>query len=164
MAVDSSWGEWWRTFLGFSLDGRAKGLKILHDRYIQESQHIVRLRQHAQRMQYRQFRDSLLAIAADKAKHIEWIAEKINLLGGRMPDVPTITDAEKTSWQYLSEDLNEVERYSMNLLEQAHSLRGELPTVAEVLERIYEDCRRHREILREMLMRSDPQSHLSYLA
>jgi rubrerythrin len=164
MAVDKSWGEWWRGFLGLSLDDRANGLKILTDRYVKESQRIARFSQHAQQMQYPQFRDKLLAIAADEAKHLEWLAEKIKLLGGRLPDVPPVPTAEKSSWQYLLEDLNEEQQRAAELIEQAHSLRGELPTVAEVLERIYDDGIRHRETLREMLMRSDPQSHLTYLS
>lgn len=164
MAVGKSWGEWWREFLGLSLDVRAKALAILNDRYVKGSQHVVHYRQHADRMQYSQFRDRLLAIAADEAKHVEWIAEKIKLLGGTLPDVPPLTSTEKTSWQYLLEDLNEEQRYSGELIEQARSIREELPAVAEVLERIYEDGRKHRDTLRELLMRSDPQSHLSYLS
>jgi bacterioferritin (cytochrome b1) len=163
MAVNKSWSAWWREFLGHSSDGTRKALEILSQRYLEASQHAARFTQHAERMQYPHFRDRLLTIAAEKAKHGEWIAEQIKLLGGRLPDVPPLTVTEKTSWQYLSEDLNEEQQRSVALIEQARSLRAELPAVAEVLERIYEDSRRHRETLREMLMRSDPQSHLSYL-
>jgi bacterioferritin (cytochrome b1) len=163
MAVNKSWSAWWREFLGHSPDGTRKALEILSQRYIEASQQIARFTHHAERMHYPHFRDSLLAIAAEKAKHVEAIAEKIKLLGGRLPDVPPLTITEKTSWQYLSEDLNEELQRSVGLIEQARTLRAELPAVAEVLERIYEDSRRHRETLREMLMRSDPQSHLSYL-
>jgi|RhiMetdeSRZDD1v2_1073273.scaffolds.fasta_scaffold108968_4 rubrerythrin len=164
MAVNKSWSAWWREFFrGHSPDGTRKALEILSQRYVEASQHAARFTQHAERMQYPHFRDRLLTIAAEKAKHGEWIAEKIKLLGGRLPDVPTLTVTEKTSWQYLSEDLNEEQQRSGQLIEQARSLRAELPAVAEVLERIYEDSGRHRETLREMLMRSDPQSHLSYL-
>ena len=163
MAANKSWSAWWREFLGQSPDGTRKALEILGQRYVEASQHAARFTQHAERMQYPHFRDRLLTIAAEKAKHGEWIAEKIKLLGGRLPDVPPFTVTEKTSWQYLSEDLNEEQQRSAALIEQARSLRAELPAVAQVLERIYEDSRGHRETLREMLMRSDPQSHLSYL-
>ena len=164
MAIDKSWREWWREFLGLSLDTRAKALKILNDRYVDESQHVARFSYHAERMQYPQFRDQLLAMAAEETKHVEWIAEKIKLLGGRLPDVPPFTEPAKTSWQYIRQDLEKEQHRSVELLEQARSVRDELPAVAEVLERIYEDAKKHRETLREMLMRSDPQSHLSYLA
>ena len=158
-----SWRTWWRAFLGRATDGSREALEILNQRYIEAEHQVARFRHHAERMQYPHFRDRLLTIAAEKAKHGEWIAEQIKLLGGRLPDVPPLTVTEKTSWQYLSEDLNEEQQRSVALIEQARSLRAELPAVAEVLERIYEDSRRHRDTLREMLMRSDPQSHLSYL-
>jgi bacterioferritin (cytochrome b1) len=164
MAVNKGWSAWWREFLGHSPDGTRKALEILSQRYVEASQQVARFTHHAERMHYPHFRDRLLAIAAEKAKHVEAIAEKIKLLGGRLPDVPPPTITEKTSWQYLSEDLNEEQQRSVELIEQARTVRAELPAVAEVLERIYEDSRRHRETLREMLMRSDPQSHLSYLA
>jgi bacterioferritin (cytochrome b1) len=163
MPVQKSWSAWWRKFLGWSCDGTSKALEILSRRYIDASQDVVRFTHHADRMQYAHFRNRLLTIATEKAKHSEWIAEKIKLLGGRLPDVPPLTITEKTSWQYLSEDLNEEQQRAVELIEQVRSLRAELPAVAEVLERIYEDSRRHRETLRQMLMRSDPQSHLSYL-
>jgi rubrerythrin len=164
MLVGKSRGEWWRGFLGFPPDVKAKALAILNDRYVKGSQHVAHYRQQADKMQYSQFGDRLLAIAADEAKHVEWIAEKIKLLGGTLPDVPPPTTTEKTSWQYLLEDLNEVQQCSGELIEQARSIREELPAVAEVLEQIYEDGKRHQETLRELLMRSDPQSHLSYLS
>lgn len=158
MAEGKSWSDWWRSFLGFSADGDQQAIAILAKRYIEKSQHVSRFTQHAQRMQYRQFRDKLLAIAADEAQHVDWLAEKIKLFGGRLPDVPPIPAELKNSWQYLLEDLNNEQRYSAELIEQAHSIREELPTVAATLERIYEDSNRHRNEIREMLMKSDPQS------
>jgi bacterioferritin (cytochrome b1) len=164
MSVNKRWRAWWREFLGRTPDGTSKALEVLSERYIEASHQVVRFTRHAERMQYPHFRDRLLTIATEKAKHAEWIAEKISLLGGPLPDVPPLVVTEKTSWQYLSEDLNEEQQRAVELIEQARRLRTELPAVADVLERIYDDSKRHRETLREMLMRSDPQSHLSYLA
>ena len=65
---------------------------------------------------------------------------------------------EKNSWQYLLADLNEEKHCSAELIEQMQSVRDELPDIAEVLERIYEDGEKHRAEIRDMLMRSDPQS------
>ena len=112
----------------------------------------------------RNFGQKLLAIAADEAKHVERLAEKIKLFGGRLPDVPPVPAATKNSWQYLLEDLNEEQRSAAGLIEQAQSLRAEFPAVAEVLEGIYADGMRHREQIREMLMKSDPQSLSLWLA
>jgi len=164
MSDKNSWSEWWRQFLGFSADGSHKASEILMERYIEKSQHVTRFTQHAERMQYQQFRQKLLAIAADEANHVERLAEKIKLFGGRLPGVPPVPAATKNSWQYLLEDLNEEQRSAAGLIEQAQSLRAEFPAVAEVLERIYADGMRHREQIREMLMKSDPQSLSLWLA
>ena len=164
MSDKNSWSEWWRQFLGFSVDRSRQASEILMQRYIEKSQHVARFTQHAERMQYQQFRQKLLTIAADEAKHVEWLAEKIKLFGARLPDVPPVPAATKNSWQYLLEDLNEEQHSEAGLIEEAQSLREEFPAVAEVLERIYADGMRHREQIREMLMKSDPQSLSLWLA
>jgi rubrerythrin len=158
MTVSNSWSEWWRRFLGLASNGYERAVEILRQRYIEESQHVARFSRHAEKMQYPQFRDALLRIAADETKHLDWIAEKLRLLGSRPPDVPEIVTTEKNSWQYLLEDLGEEQECASELLEQARSVRDEMPTVAELLERIYEDGKNHRAEIREMLMKSDPQS------
>ena len=158
MVYERSWSDWWRKFLGFSPDGYRAVVKILQDRYIDEMRHVRRYTQHAQRMQYPQFRERLLRIAADEARHAEWLAEKITLFGGELPNVPDVSNGEKNSWQYLLADLDAERRCSAELIEEMHTVREELPDIARVLERIYEDGEKHRAEIRDMLMRSDPQS------
>lgn len=161
MAESGRW-DWWHDFLGLPSRGARRALDILTQCYIRKRRHAALFRQHAERMPYPQFRDKLSALADDEGKHAEWLAEKIKLLGGRVPDVPGVSDTEKSSWQYLMEDLAAEQQCAADLVEQAQSLREELPSVAEVLERIYQDGHSHRETLREMLMRSDPQSRLVF--
>jgi bacterioferritin (cytochrome b1) len=153
-----NWLEWWRGFLGLSPTGYRQVVDILRQRYIEEIQHVKRFTQHAQRMQYPQFREKLLRIASDEAHHAEWIAEKITLLGGKLPVVPEIPATEKNSWQYLLADLDEEKHCAAEVMEQIQSIGAELPGVTEVLQRISEDGKKHCEEIREMLMRSDPQS------
>lgn len=150
--------SWWRCFLGLAPHPYLRAIEILRARYIEERQHVTRFTQHAQKMQYLQFRAKLLSIAAEEAKHAEWIAEKINLLGGQVPEVPAVPPTEQNSWQYLLTDLEEEKHCSEELLEQIQTLRPELPQVAAVLQRIYEDGSKHRQTIREMLIRSDPQA------
>ncbi len=164
MTGKNSWSQCWRQFLGISADGYTRASQILSERYIQKSQHAARFTQQAERMQYPQFRKKLLDIAADEAKHVEWLAEKIKLFGGRLPPVPAMSEPAKNSWQYLLEDLTEEQHCSSDLLEQAQSLREEFPAIADVLERIYQEGVKHRAIIRDMLMKSDPQSLSSWLA
>ena len=158
MTYEKSWSDWWRQFLGVSAGGYDHVVKILCARYAEEMQHVQRYTEHAERMQYPQFREKLLRMAADEARHAEWLAEKITLFGGKIPNVPISPPTTKNSWQYLLADLEEERHCSDDLIEIMQTVRDELPDIAAVLERIYEDSERHRSEIRGMLMRSDPQS------
>ena len=161
MVARKSWLDWWLKFLDVGPDGSERALEVLARRYVEEKQHSERFIQHAQRMQYPQFRHKLLAIAAAETEHADCLAEKIKSLGGRLPDVPAAPCATKTSWQYLLEDLTEEQLCAGKLFEEACELREELPAVSELLQHIYDDESAHCSELRNMLMRSDPQSHLA---
>ena len=156
MVSSKAWTEEWRGFLGLS--SAAKALEILWRLYIEESQHAAIFAQHASRMHYPQFRAKLLEIAARETKHSEWIGEKIKLLGGSLPVVPPVAPAGGNSWELLLEDLEDESRCAGELLEQAMRLEADFPSVANLLRRIYEDEQKHRNEIREMLMRSDPLS------
>jgi len=158
MVYQKSWSDWWRQFLGVSPDGYREVLKLLQERYIEEMRHVKLYTEHAQRMRYPQFRERLLAIAADEARHAEWLAGRIGLFGGKLPSVPETAASEKNAWQDLLADLDEEKHCSAELVEIMQTVRNELPQVAEALERIYEDGIKHRAEIRDMLMRSDPQS------
>lgn len=158
------WSDWWREFFGFSTDPDRYAREILSARYLEKTQRVAQLNQQAERMQYPQFRKKLLEIAADETKHTEWLAEKIKILGGRLPEIAPVPESTKNSWQYLLEDLTAAQRTAPELLDQAQGLRAQFPDIAEILERIYRDGVKHREALRDMLMKSDPQSLSSWLA
>ena len=158
MTSEKTWRDWWRKFLGVSPNGYHEVIKILSSRYVEGMQHVERYTEHAEHMQYPQFREKLLRIAADEARHAEWLAEKITMFGGSIPKVPKEQTTTKNSWQYLLADLEDERQNSAELIEQMQSLRDELPEVAAMLERIYEDSQRHRSEIRDMLVRSDPQS------
>lgn len=161
MTYEKSWSDWWREFLGVSPGGYRDVINILCSRYVEEMQHVKRYTQHAQKMHYPQFRERLLRIAADEARHAEWLAEKIALLGGKPPPVPEVPAGDKNSWQYLLGDLDEEQHCSAQLIERMQTVREELPEIATVLERIYEDGEKHRAEIRDMLMKSDPQSRMT---
>ena len=162
--TDGSWVDGWRRLFGLAPDAGQRALEILRQHYVAESQHIERYKEHASKMQYPQFRDRLLAIAEDEAEHVKRLAEQIKLLGGRVPGVPPIPVTEKNSWQYLVDDLKEEQNCAADLIAQAQSIRDELPQVAATLDRINEDGKRHRSAIRDMLMRSDPQSLSHWLS
>lgn len=164
MTNGKSWADWWRGFFGLGPDTKRRALDILEKHYVEESQHIERYKEHASRMQYPQFRDRLLAIAGDEEEHVRRIAEQIKLLGGRVPHVPPVSISDKNSWQYLLDDLNREQECAAELITEAQRIRDEFPAVAAVLDRINEDGKRHRDMIRDMLMRSDPQALSQWLA
>ena len=155
MALSKDWSEWWRRFLGASPDGHRETVDILRQRYVEEMQAADRFKQHAQEMQYPQFREKLLHIATDKSKHAEWIAEKIATLAGKLPEVPARRSMNENSWQYLLTDLEEENRSADHLPEQIWSIESDHPDITAVLQRIYEEEKKYRGEIREMLMRSD---------
>jgi rubrerythrin len=158
MSMSDSWKGWWRSFLGTSPDVCAEAIEILGRLYIEESQHATRFTQQAQKMRYPQFRAKLLEIAADESRHAAWIAEKINLLGGSPPAAPPTDAEEGNTWQFMLDDLEEHRKCAAELLEEILRLRPDLPGIADMLQRIYDEGAKHRHELREILMRSDPQA------
>ncbi|HEY7317160.1 MAG TPA: ferritin-like domain-containing protein [Candidatus Binatia bacterium] len=158
MTIGSGFSEWRRRWFGSAKDGYYTALGILRSRYADEKQHAARFVQHAQKMQYPQFRDTLLRIAADESKHADWIAEKLNKLGESLPATVTPSAVEKNSWQYLLDDLEEERRCSADLETEILCIESDYPDLAELLRRIDEEERKHRGEIREMLMRSDPQA------
>ena len=159
MAPRIKWSDWWKTFLGFKNDGRTAVLNVLRHRYVREKQHSMRYRQHAERMHCPQFRIGLLSLAMEEEKHAEAIGASIKDLGEKLPDViPIHVSQEQNSWYYLRTDLEEEQRCAGELQVDLPALTGKFPEVAELLERIDSDGRRHRAQIREMLARSDPQS------
>jgi rubrerythrin len=150
--------EWWRRWFGSARDGYYTALGILRSRYADEKQHAARFVQHAQKMQYPQFRDALLRIAADESKHADWIAKKLNDLGESLPATLTTSTVEKNSWQYLLDDLEEERSCAADLETDMLTIECDYPDIAELLRRIDEEERKHRDEIREMLMRSDPQA------
>jgi len=155
MAFSDDWSEWWRRFLASSPGGDQKAVDVLRQRYVEEMQAAGRFKQHAQKMQYPQFREKLLHIATDKSKHAEWIAEKIATLAGELPEVPGGRSMDENSWQYLLTDLEEENRSADHLPRQISSIESDHPDITAVLQRIYEEEKKYRGEIREMLMRSD---------
>ena len=158
MSIKINWAEWWRRWLDPAGKRCRTVLNILRYRYADEMQHAACLRQHAEKMRYPQFREALRRIAADESKHADWIAKKIEALGGMLPAVTEVRSEQKNSWQYLLEDLEEERRCSADLEDDMLAIRSDYPDVDELLGRIDEEEGKHRDEIREMLMRSDPQA------
>jgi len=95
MPFRKNWSDWWRRFLGFSPDRSFGAVDILRQRYVEEMQQAGRFKQYARRMLYPQYEGKLLQLATETRKHAQWIAEKIVVLGGQLPEVSEARSRDK---------------------------------------------------------------------
>jgi rubrerythrin len=158
MSIMRNLSEWWRRWFGFPENKYYRVLEILRSRYADEKQHAQQFTHHAQRMQYPQFREALLRIAADESRHADWLAQKIRELGGSLPPVLETPPIERNSWQYLLEDLEQERKCSAELETNVLTIESDYADIADLLQHSDEEEHRHRDEIREMLMRSDPQA------
>jgi rubrerythrin len=160
MSAGTGWWSKFQELLGIGSNGGSVQ-ELLSRRYVSTRRYARQLAYHAERMQYPHFREKLGAIAADANKHCNWIAEKLRELGGVPPDVAEVHMSDKNSWRFLLEDLEEQRREAAELLIEISALKDRFPDVATMLQRVYEESVKHREEIRSMLMRSDPQAYLA---
>ena len=156
MNLRQNWSEWWRRFFDLSRDNSHRVVDVLRQRYVVEMQQYDRLEQHAEKMRYPQFREKLLQLAAENKNDAERIAQKIHALGGQLPGVPDIPPTDENSWRQLLTALEEDYRSDEHLAEQLRSLESDHHDVLQFLQQISQEHKKHRDEIREMLMRSDP--------
>ena len=155
MAFSKDWPEWWRRFFGPSPDGYQKAVDILRQRYVEEMQQSDRFKQYAQRMHYPQYQEKLQRLATEKGEHAKLIAAKIVALGGKLPGVPERRSTDENSWQSLLMALEDENRSADHLPEQLRRIGLEHPDINKFLQEIFQEQKKHRDEIREMLMRSD---------
>lgn len=148
--------SWHRFLATFSPDDHQRLLDSLCDAYRAEAGAVAQCTQHAHRMYYPHFRAELLRIAAEAQVHIPWLREKILALGGNLPQLSFTPTMGSNSWECLRLDLDAVQHSRINLLEWIHIAEHVAPEIAVGLRRIREETQKHREELRDMLMKSDP--------
>jgi rubrerythrin len=156
MRLGKSLIQGWRGFFGLPREARA--LAVLRRLYIEESDHAALFAQHAFGMHYPQFRAKLEKIVVREFEHLDWIGKQIKLLGGSLPVLRPSEPVGGNSWEILRAAVEDESRCTGQLLEDAARLDADFPAVADLLRRIHEEERKHRDDIREMLMRSDPFS------
>jgi len=132
-------------------EARDRALEVLCHRYVRELQHVMRLRQHAERFADGAIGPALLRIAAREAAHLRTIAENIANLGGKLPAVIDFHCSHDNAWEYLRSDLDEERRCIAEIEEDKLRIAGEFPVIAGLLERIETDAKKHREEIRALL-------------
>ncbi len=135
-------------------------LDLLRQEYIEESQDVLRLSCHADRMYYPQFGERLRRIAVEEQVHVDWLREQ---LLARWEDIPSVTYTPavgKNSWECLKIDI-ERERHCCDRLLRVLRLAERLdPQLAAGLRRMRHEEQRHYEELLDMMMKSQPDAPL----
>ena len=156
MALSRNWSEWWRRFLDLSTDESCTVVDVLREKYVGEMQQADRFEQYARRMHYPQYQRKLLQLATEKNKQARWIAEKIATLGGKLPEASECRSTDENSWRSLSKALEDENRSADRLPEQLRRIGFQHPDISKFLLDISRAQKKHRDEIREMLMRSDP--------
>ncbi len=139
-------------------DGRRKLLAWLCQEYVEERRHSIQFQAHAERMHYPQFRKKLLEIAEEERKHAQWLEARIIASGGQVPQISPAPEEGLNSWERLRLDLEEENRCVSDLVERL-AIDGEIDSETQgELRRLLDEEKNHREAIRDMLMRSDPQA------
>ena len=123
--------------------------------YVEVTQQAALFKDHAEKMRYPQFEKSLLLMAVGKNKRSNWIAEKILMLGGKLPEVAEQPPIDENNWRSLLLVLEGENRSAEYLPEQIWSLESAHPDITQFLQQSYEEEKKYRTEIRRMLMRSD---------
>jgi len=138
-----------------TVDARERILEILAHRYVRESQHVMRFRQHANRITDAKTRDALLAIAAQEATHVRWLEEKIVSLGGTLPMVVEVHSSHENAREYLRSDLDDERRCMAEIEDDKESLQSDFPDIVALLDRIESDAEKNWRAIRQLLLDAD---------
>lgn len=148
-----------RRFLGGPPNDSGHLLEFLQQKYADDLNASAQFEAHAQRMIYPHFRDRLLRIAEGKKSHVEWLRGKIRALGGKVPERPAVVHNGVNPWESLRMDLEKNKDDEVVMLEKLYTLVERTdPEIATGLRRMHKEDSRHREVIMNMLMRSDPQA------
>ena len=159
MIDDKSWRYWFREFMGCSPSGYEEIRKLLGQRYIESMYHVKLYAQYAGKTRDAALREKLWLVAAEEARHAEWLGDQLTLFRVKLPPIPEIRECNNR--QDLLSDLHDKEHCSRETIAALQTVRDELPQLAEKLERIYEDGKRHQAELREMLLHDASETGFS---
>jgi len=137
-------------------DARERVLDVLCRRYVRETQHVIRFRQHAERITDDEIRRALLDMAAREARHVLAIEENIAALGGQLPPVIDIRCGQGDTWEYLRSDFDDERRCIGEINEEKVRIGTEFPQIIALLDRIESDAQKHREEIRRLFSKKTP--------
>ena len=133
-------------------------LEVLRDAYLDAANAVTQVTRDAERMDYPQFRERLLRIAAEDEAHVTWLRDTLLARGGVIPTRAFTPTVANNCWEALLRDVAEERRSYEALLEPMHRAEQADPEMAKGLRRLREVKREHREALLDMLVKSDPNT------
>ena len=126
--------------------------------YRDEAHDAAQFAAHAERMYYPQFRACLLRIAEEEKAHASWLHRQIRALGGEAPQLTVSPRLGHNSWECLRLDVEREQRSCREFAKQRRPVEGRNPVLAEGLQRLHVEERRHHQELWTMWMKSDPST------
>jgi hypothetical protein len=131
-------------------------LEALRDTYLATAHTVTQFTQDAERMEYPQFRARLLRMAAEDQGHVTWLRDALLARGGALPTCACPPTVAPTSWAALLREVAAERRASEALLEPMQLAEQADPEMAEGFRRLRAAKQQHREVLLDMLVKSDP--------
>jgi rubrerythrin len=131
-------------------------LEALRDTYLAAAHTVTQFTQDAERMEYPQFRAQLLRMAAEDQGHVTWLRDTLLARGGAIPTSACPSTVAPTSWVALLRELAAERRTYEALLEPIYLADQADPEIAEGFRRLRAAKQRHRAVLLDMLVKSDP--------
>ena len=107
-------------------------------------------------MEYPQFRAQLLRMAAEDQGHVTWLHDTLLARGEALPTCTCPPTVAPTSWAALVREVAAARRAYEALLEPMQLAEQADPEMAEGFRRLRAAKQQHREVLLDMLVKSDP--------
>jgi rubrerythrin len=131
-------------------------LEALRDTYLATAHTVTQFTQDAERMEYPQFRAQLLRMAAEGQGHVTWLHDTLLARGEALPTCTCPPTVAPTSWAALVKEVAAERRAYEALLEPMQLAEQADPEIAEGFRRLRAAKQQHREVLLDMLVKSDP--------
>jgi hypothetical protein len=131
-------------------------LEALRDTYVAAAHTVTQFTLDAERMEYPQFRARLLHMAAEDQGHVTWLRDTLLAHGGAIPTRACPPTVAPTSWAALLREVAAERRAYEVLLEPMQLAEQVDPEMAEGFRRLRAAKQQHREVLLDMLVKSDP--------
>jgi len=140
------------------MQDRHKLLTFLREAYRNQSEDVANLTQHAEQMYYPHLREQFRQIVEEEQSHVQWLREKITMLGGNVPQPSTSISRGANTWENLRRDLEEERKDDDAFLNGLHIAERLDREIADGLSRLRHDEQRHRAQLLDLLQKSEPDA------